>query len=229
MAKKEKDATGATGANNKQGNVPRKEADLITASTNVKAAWDKRPGLTLQWTTPVQFGQTITTFEQSFAERNKVKGARPAITLMLGTVNSEIDKSAEHVKNYISETYSKKEAPAHYGRFGIVKENNKFRLPGDNDKRLHALDMMIEAIVQDGLADRKYGETYWRNLKTRFAEAKSLAYTGDSASAEHVGIKTEQKEVILQTLRSLILIIKGNYPKSWKEELRVWGFQKEKY
>ena len=45
----------------------------------------------------------------------------------------------------------------------------------------------------------------------------------------NVGQKNELKEEINEFLVSLINVITGNFPKTYHEQLRRWGFQKEKY
>jgi len=50
---------------------------------------------------------------------------------------------------------------------------------------------------------------------------------------ESVAGKVSEKNVLRDELRkhlfALVNILKGNYPDTYKSEMRVWGFQKEKY
>lgn len=212
-----------------QGVMPNKEADMISIAASVASVWEARPELKLIWTTPAGLKEATGLFKASFAVRNETKSSRVAITMNLRTINAEINESVRHVKNYIAELSSTKDAPSYYPQFGMVKENGVYRMPVDNDKRLYALEQMVKAINRHGLADRKYGKQYWEDIYTRFAGIKKQAAGSDSTSAEHVSIKTGQKTTIRKTLNALIWLIKANYPDTWKEELRVWGFQKEKY
>ncbi len=211
------------------GATPRKEADIITIAANVAASWEKRPELTLIWITPDGLKDATGVFKESFTVRNETKGARMVITRTLKSINTEINQSVKYLKGYIADTYQAKDAPAYYTQFGIVKDRRAYTIPSDNDKRLHALEQLVKAIGQHGMSDRKYGQQYWTNLYEQFVQAKNQAAESDSTSAEHINIKTGQKAVIKKALNALIYLIKANYPDSWKEELRVWGFQKEKY
>ncbi len=212
-----------------KGTLPRKEADINTIATDVAVSWEQRPQFTLLWTDAARMKESVATFGTSYAGRKDVKGSRRSVTKDLGEVNREINKSIEFVKGYVRELHSTKNAPTHYESFGIVKEGTTYKLPSDNDKRLYALDQMLKGIAQYNLGDRKYGETYWTEIRERFARIKAQASESDKTSAEHVGIKSEQKAVIRKTLNALVHLIKANYPDTWKEELRIWGFQKEKY
>ncbi|MDR1678445.1 MAG: hypothetical protein LBR81_01545 [Prevotellaceae bacterium] len=213
----------------KKSNLPGKEADLNTVATEVAAVWVKHPKITLLWTDAEKFEQAVTTFGTSYAEREDAKGTRQGVTQSLKELNSEINNSVEQLKVYLAATYSKKTAAAHYASLGIVKEKSGYKLPVDNDRRLYAMEQLIKGLEQHGLSEGKLGTAYWREIATRFAQLKKQAAEADKNSARHVSIKAEQKVQIRKTLNALISVIKGNYPDTWKEELRVWGFQKEKY
>jgi len=51
----------------------------------------------------------------------------------------------------------------------------------------------------------------------------------DSGVSEKTGNKNVLKKVLTRGLKALVMVLKGNYPDTWKTELRNWGFQKEKY
>lgn len=212
-----------------KGNIPRAEADFITVATTVAKSWEKHPELTLIWTKSAALKEAIEMFKASFLERKKLKGSRVVITKTLSEINAEINQSVGHVKNYLIELYSKKNAPTYYAQCGIVKQNGTYKMPNDNDDRLHSLGQMVEAISLHGLDDRKYGKQYWEDIRNRFSQAKEQASDSDSSSSEHVSVKSGQKSLIRETLNALISLLKANYPDNWRDELRKWGFQKEKY
>lgn len=212
-----------------QGTVPRAEADLISVATQVVKSWKEHPELTMIWTTPDHLQESTAMFAESFTVRNKLKSTRMVITQDLRAVNKEINDSIKYVKSYISEKYTAGNAPTYYPQFGIIKIRNAYKIPADNDNRLHSLAQMVTALGEHGLDDRKYGKPYWEDIQERFIEAKEKANDSDSASSGHVNIKSEQKVVIRKILNALISLLKANYPDNWKSELRVWGFQKEKY
>ncbi|MDR1678402.1 MAG: hypothetical protein LBR81_01325 [Prevotellaceae bacterium] len=213
----------------KKRNLPGKEADLNTIATEVAAVWAKHPKITLLWTDIEKFEQAVTTFAASYAEREDAKGTRQGVTQSLKGVNSEINSSVEQLKAHLAVAYTKRIAAAHYASLGIVKKRSGYKLPVDNDRRLYALEQLIKGLEKHGLSEGKLGTAYWKDILSRFTQLKKQAAEIDKNSALHVGIKTKQKLQIRKTLNALISVIKGNYPDSWKEELRVWGFQKEKY
>lgn len=213
----------------KKGNMPRSEADLTTVASEVAVSWEQRPQITLLWTNVEQLNQSNAVFCSSYAEKKDIGGTRRTITQELIQINNEINVSTEKVKGYIVDLYSKKEAPTRYESFGIVKTGKVYKLPTDNDNRLLSLDQMLKGIAQYNFGERLYGEAYWTDIRERFKQAKKQASQADQKTTEHVSIKTEQKILIRKILNALINVIKGNYPDTWRDELRIWGFRKEKY
>ncbi|MDR2927653.1 MAG: hypothetical protein LBV41_05575 [Cytophagaceae bacterium] len=208
--------------------TPRKEVDIITVSLMVRKTWEKS-GLVLKWTTPDEFEQNTTEFKRIIDASNHTVGERRVITNRLSIVNADIDKSLKYVKGYIGEMFGKNEEYAYYTQFGIVRDNKMYIIPRDNDTREQSLEQMLQAIERNGMAGSKYGLEYWQSLYNRFVIAKNNAAAHDSDSASHVSAKNDLKAKIIKTLNALVFMIKANYPDSWKEELRVWGFQKDKY
>jgi len=88
---------------------------------------------------------------------------------------------------------------------------------------------MVAGINSEGFAGNTYGDTYWQNVRTNYGSLLTQAETSDSTVSGKVGTKNTLKKGIKKVLNSLVLSIKANYPDTWKQELRVWGFQKEKY
>lgn len=209
--------------------LPGKEADIISLVGEVVAAWDNHPNITLIWVKPEELKNATAQLADSYRIRETEKGNRAAVSHMMREVNTEINGAIPYVKNYIADMFSVREAQSHYPQIGLVKVGGVYGLPNDQNKRLLALDQMVRGIGQLGLNDRKFGLQFWEDIRKRFSEVKGKASESDSTSAEHVGIKADRKTFILEVLNSLVLAIKANYPRTWKEELRVWGFQKEKY
>jgi hypothetical protein len=210
-------------------NMPRREADLITVASSAVVAWRKKETLTLDWTTVDTFDTVVDAFRDSYRAGSSGKGARRSITRDFVVVNAEINNALHYVKGYIVEKFGKERAVANYAQFGIVKLRRAYMMPTDGDRRQESLEMMLAALQQHGMTTQKYGYDYWNDLYIRFGQAKVEAAAIDSAISLEVANKSEQMSYIRETLNALIYLIKANFPRTWKEELRRWGFQKEKY
>jgi hypothetical protein len=213
----------------KTGTVPRSDVDLGNVAADVSNKWNSTPGIILLWTGPPIFAVKVTQYNTTLGERKSTGGGRKSITAQLKIGDKEIDTRTENVKGYLEEKYGKALAPSYYPAFGIVKEGDRYKLPLDRNNRLQALDLMVAAITNEGFAGNTYGDIYWQNIRTQYNALLTQAETTDSTVSGKVGTKNQLKKEIKKVLNALVLTIKANYPDTWKTELRVWGFQKEKY
>ena len=213
----------------KKPNLPSKEADIITVAKDVSISWGKYPDFRLIWITRAKFAASIGVFEDSFRGRSEMKGVRSEVSNELSKLNSEINQRVGVVKGYLIERYGKKEALVYYPQFGIVKVGSTYQLPRDNDRRRLALEQMLSGINSNELNDKTYGKAYWAGMKNRFEQLFAKSRSTDTESKDHVSNKAEHRIIIRKVLNSLIALLKANYPDTYKDELRKWGFQKEKY
>ncbi|MDR2139154.1 MAG: hypothetical protein LBP50_06370 [Tannerella sp.] len=201
--------------------------DLIVVARNIVKAWKKRPAYTLFWINPKQLDQSVRELETGLKGKT-VKEERSLPTRDIKDLNLIINRHLVHVKGYLMDSFSKKEAQTHYARFGIVKlSSGRYGFPVDGEQRLHALQQLVKALATSEFRDRRYGYRHWKNILARFKESKSLA--SYSALPQDIRQKTEQKEMVRQTLNALILLIRANHPQHWRNELSAWGFRKEQY
>ena len=144
-------------------------------------------------------------------------------------INKEIDNKLANVKGYIADKYGKENAVSYYASFGIEFSNKTYRFPIDQNNRSEALALMVNSISANGFDDKTYGKDYWLDIQSQFNELLVSASNTDSTVSNKVGDKNTLKKELKRALNSIVLVIKGNYPDTYKQELRTWGFQKEKY
>ena len=213
----------------KKANLPNKDVDLISVSKDAFAIWSKDNSLLLKWITRTAFQASIITFEHSLREQTDLKGDRSIVTKVMSSLNTEITKNTDYIKVYLAELYSKADAPSYYAKFGIIKSGTSYRLPLDNDKRLLGMEQLIKGLAAHNLDEKPFGKVYWTDIRNRFAAALAQSRKTVGSSSEQVGNKNEHRKIIRKVLNSLVLRVKSDYPDTYKEELRRWGFQKERY
>jgi hypothetical protein len=110
-----------------------------------------------------------------------------------------------------------------------VQENKTYILPRDNDKRKKALVLMKDAIATDGFGSEEFGTIFWKNSITAFNDA--LKNTTDTAKkvSNKVSAKDNNRGKIHKVLIALTKLIEANYPDTYKQVLREWGFIKQNY
>ena len=210
-------------------NIPQADIDLKDLAILISAKWAANPLLTLMWTDPEAFDTIVTNYDTTLNQRIVTGGTRPDTTNELKKIDHEVDTSAKHLKDYLSDKYTLADAPSFYPQFGIIKKNKHYIIPDDRNVRKNVLENIIPAISLHGFQNNKYGLAYWTDLSHRYTTLVGLAVTTDGTVSTKVSTKNVLKKDIKKTLNALINLIKANYPETYKGELRAWGFQKEKY
>jgi len=213
----------------KTGSLPAADLDLSTLATSAALKWKANPGLTLIWTTSDKLTEDAIDFEKVLSDRISTGAGRPVLTDTLKSLDTDIDKHASYIKTYLADKYGKEHGPAYYPQFGIVKAEHNYIYPSDQDARLKALQLTVEALDANGFNDKTYGKEFWSNLLNNYETAKKAAATTDGTVSDKVKTKNELRDKIELTLNALIHLIRANYPETYQQVLRDWGFQKEKY
>lgn len=209
--------------------LPAKELELGAIATLASAKWTVSTWLTLLWLTPAEFATLVVNYKAALTIRNISGGTKKGVVQSMKLINKEIDDAMVYVKGYILEIFKKDRAKSMYATFGIQSKDGHYNLPDDIDGRAAALGTLLTAIRDNGLDDKEYGRAFWDDIKARFDELASQTTSLSSTISVKVGDKKELKKELLLALNSLIKAIQANYPHTWKEELRAWGFQKERY
>lgn len=216
---------------NKQSTLPQADIDRSNLAVTVSTYWATKPTITLEYISQADFMAIATAHQAAVKSRLEANKNRPQITQRLKALDTEFNAALTNVKNYISDKYGKANAQGYFPEFGITKSGNSWGLPADRDKRALALDKMLKAISlpAHGFQNNNYGKTWWTPRINEYLILVKSASDTDSATSDLVGTKNSQKDMVKKVLTSLVFVIKGNYPDTWKTVLRAWGFQKEKF
>lgn len=213
----------------KKGNVPLSDVNFGNVATTVSEKWESNNWLTLKWLTAAQFKTDALSYNTTLNDRMQSGSTRPQITQSLKVLDKKIASALSYVKGYITDKYKKENATSYYAAFGIEYKGNKYIFPTDQNKKMTALTLMIEALQTNGFADKEYGVTFWTPIKTQYKALVEQATALDGQVSVKVGDKNTLKNNLKRGLNSIVSVLKANYPDTFKQELRDWGFQKEKY
>jgi hypothetical protein len=211
-----------------KGNVPMADIDLVTTAKNVAEKWKSTPNLTLIWSDSNRLIQIAADYENTLNVRIAEGSRRPEVSAKLKNLDKQIDLGIGYIKDYLRERYGNDDK-AHYSQYGIVFYSKTYKLPSDRDTRASSFTLILEALNRDGFNDKSYGRSYWENIRDQYIPIKQEAVDMDEAVAGKVSEKNLLKDEIKKHLYALIDLLKANYPDTYKSEMRVWGFQKEKY
>ncbi len=208
--------------------TPTNDGDLLAVLTSQLLHWDENR-FRVEWMTKERLQAITDAFTEQLNSRNRTGASRGAISKELTNLDDVIDESIEFVKNRLAERlHSKSEAVARYREFGIVKDKS-YKLPQSREHRATALQMLIEALGVYQFGDTDFGVSYWTDIHTRYtalvAQARHTDGTVSGKVADLKGLRAESRKF----LTSFTYIIRGNFPDTWQQKLREFGFQKEKY
>ena len=210
-------------------NTPASDLDIKDLAQTIASSWKLNPALTLVWTDATTFDNTALLFGNSLGQRMVTGGGRAVVTNDLKNLDATINKHVDYLKDYLKEKYGKENYASHFQQFGIVLKGTTYTFPADRNKRNEALKQTLLALQATHLQDRTYGLVFWQQLSEQYDAALNLSISTDGSVAGLVKTKNEHKQHIVKTLNALIHILKGNYPDTYPNVMRVWGFQKEKY
>lgn len=208
--------------------LPESDINIADVAQKVAEAWLKSD-LTLKWIKATDFKKLTDDFNTQVEDRKEGGFTRPQITARLKELDKQIDQHLSYVKNYLVEDVGKGNELAFYPQMGIERVGTAFKLPTDRNNRLSALNSLIKGIQSRGYGNKQYGTTFWQAIATEYTDLMKQASTTDSNVSDKVSTKNKSKEQVLKVLNALIRLIEANYPDTYAAELRVWGFQKEKY
>lgn len=210
-------------------NNPDKDSDLGGLTLMVEPAWRANPQITLLFTDVNKYKISIDAYNSTLNERQSTGGERKEKTLKLKDLDASIDEGISAIKGYLVYKYEKNNAPSYYPQFGIERVGSIFIVPRDRNKRQDALPLILAAVTTHGFTTEKYGTAFWQATKDSYDALLKEASTVDGTVAKKVGDKNELRKTIVKTHNALINVLKANYPDTYKNVIREWGFQKEKY
>jgi hypothetical protein len=208
--------------------IPRTDYGIGLLAERAAQKWEAVPKLILLYTTQPEFTEKSASYLGLLDRRKKDGGERSPLTAGLEQADSDMDKGIRQVKTYLGDKYDKM-AKDYYPLFGIERHGRNWRLPYNRSKRREVFKQIIESVEKQGFSDQRYGTKFWTELAARYEGLLKNATGTDGRVSVQVSSKKELKEWLVMVLNSLAKIIEGNYPTTFKGELRDWGFQKNQY
>ncbi len=209
--------------------IPAADVDFMDVSKNVAANWLASPAITLVWKTAPDFDKDVQAYAISLTSRKASGSLRPGQSLTLKQMDRQADLAVKEVKVYIERKFKTAAATAQFARYGIVKEAKSYCLSRDRNNRKEAFKLMIDAIATDGFGAEEYGTAFWTDMQKNYSDALELAGNTAGTVSGKVATKNELKKSIKNVMKSLQLVLRGNYPDTFTKKYREWGWQKESY
>jgi hypothetical protein len=111
----------------------------------------------------------------------------------------------------------------------MVHRSANYELPKERQQRKDVLRMMADAIAANGFDAKQYGTAWWADIKTKYDAASTAASTGAGNVSGTVSNMVMLRTTLRQVLHSILLLLEANYPDTFDQVKREWGFLKETY
>lgn len=196
---------------------------------SVSTKWLANPWLTLLWLTVAKFVADAASYNAILEQRMNKGTARPQTGNALQNLEKQMDQVMAYVKGYILEKYKKGNEKSYYPSFGFVHQGKHYEFPTDRNRRVASLKLMVTAIKDNGFEEEEYGLEYWTKMLSDYEALVNQSNKVDGEISVKVGDKNVLKKKLKKGLAAIVHGLKCNYPDTYKQELRDWGFQKEKY
>ena len=207
---------------------PQAMGDLVSVSQKVNEKWAATPAITLLWITQPDFEKLVNSLSAAVGQQASDASLSPSESQSLKQMDTQMNDAVKNVKRGID--YKFKDAgTAQYARYGLVKQGGSYQLPRDRDDRLKNLPLMIAAVAADGFDKEDWGSDFWTNLLPAYTAA--VKASGDSKGSVSVG--SANINATMQQLNkvstALRFVLRGNYPDTYQQVYRDWGWQRESY
>ena len=139
---------------------------------------------------------------------------------------------AANVRTYLSSAYEDEDPATVRGylpQLGFAHQYGSYVFPKGQQDRLAALGQLLGGLATHGLGSRKYGTAYWTALRDQYQQALQAAGSSAGTISTMVDKKNELLDQLREALTAIYYLLRAQYPKSWKTQLRAYGFQKERY
>jgi hypothetical protein len=209
--------------------IPAADVDFMDVSKAVAATWMATPAITLVWINSTAFDKQVQDYATSLSSRKATGSLRPGQSFTLKQLDKQVDDATREVKVYIERKFKTAGAVAQFARYGIIKDGTNYRISRDRNNRKEALKLMVDAIAADGFAAEEYGTAFWTGMQTNYSNALVASGTTAGDVSGKVATKNQQKIAIKKVMTGLQLVLRANYPDTFKQVYRDWGWQKESY
>lgn len=220
--------------------LPKADQTLFDVGTAVNARWASVPALTLLWLTQPAYSTALADFGLNLSDKRRIAAERSPNVQRLIELDDVADDALPYLKNYINEEAgSKAKGNARYAAHGMVlvgKKTKRMELAADRQERVKGVQMLLDKLNTGGedgkplsYADRKYGTAFWQAWLDEYQPMVGKSDDAAGTVSYKVSKKDEAKRTVVKALRTIIYLLKVNYPDTFEAELRQWGFRKESY
>ena len=209
--------------------VPSKDADLQSVGDSVVIKWAAETWFIVKYITQADFSNNMKRYDDLLQQRTSAGGGTHGLSTDMHELDVEADDAVPYVKNFWFGIYGAKHAADHYGELGLEHKYSRYELPNDRHKRTIAISTLIDALKKNKITTGNYSADWWTDYLTRYNAAMGTSEGNAKDISGFVGELNQLRTSIRRTLQSVLHILEGNYPDTFEQVRREWGFLKDRY
>lgn len=209
--------------------IPSKDADLQSVADSVVVKWEEETWFTIRYKKQPDFATEVARYDELLQQRTTAGGGSRGLSSDMHELDKEADDALPYVKNFVFGIYGPKLAKDHYGEFGIEHHKDEWELPYDRHRRTLSFQTMIDGLTKNKITTGNYSAAWWTEYVTRYNAALASSEGGAKDISGYVGELNQLRTSIRRTLQSVLRILEGNYPDTFEQVRREWGFLKDRY
>lgn len=210
---------------------PTAQQDFRDVALNVAGAWILNPAITLLWTNSADFNTKAGLYASLVASRLTIGASRQPESEELANLDETMDERLPDLKGYCIGKWGMNNAPSHYASFGIVHRNDSYIWPTDRNERKTSLQMCAPACVAAGFTGLPfvYDSAFWDNIRIQYELLMTNTTTIDGQVADIIGARDLTRTFLVSVMDALLLSLRANYPDTFQNVWRTWGWQAEDF
>ncbi len=204
------------------------EKDLFGLGGRVLASLEEDP-MDIKWISFEGIKTNINNFGNFFVSTSETSDSLVSVNSEKNRLAADMSKNSKYLKLYIAEFIDEDNKYDYYPEFGLVHKDNKYNWPTDAEGIRVSVNKVVKAIVKYKLDDRKYGLTYWTEIRDKYIALDDLTNGEKGGNSLGRSDKNVERALLEKILRSIINGQKCFTPDDWEAQLRNRGFLRERF
>ena len=208
--------------------IPPNEKDLLGLGNRVLGSLVEDP-MDIKWISFEDIEINIKNYSNFFVSTSETSDSLVSVNSEKNRLAADMSKNSKYLKLYIAEFIDEDNKYDYYPEFGLVHKDNKYNWPTDAEGIRVSVNKVVKAIVKYKLDDRKYGLTYWTEIRDKYIALDDLTNGEKGGNSLGRSDKNVERALLEKILRSIINGQKCFTPDDWEAQLRNRGFLRERF
>jgi len=208
--------------------IPHREVDFISVAKNVQKYWSVSD-LKLGWTNADELLVKINDLDALSSQAIDIKAGRRPVSREIEVLRNETKSHLSAVRTAVKMKLGEENYDVYLPQLGFIHSSRGYAFPKNAESIMVSLNSLIKGLSDLELSPYLYDEAYWQAMLEKFKTNIESSRKMAAEISALVSQKLELKSEIRKILNSVVLLLRANYPDSYKHVLRSWEVQKERF